>query len=62
MIKHACERGTYIIANQILKRKVVIKYDYSNPFHFLMYPPPKISKIKYNVKLSSRQDNKPKNP
>lgn len=60
MIKHACERGAYIIANQILKRKV-IKYDYSNPFHFLMYPPPKISKIKYNVKLSSRQDNKPKN-
>jgi hypothetical protein len=52
MIKYTCERGTYMIANLILKRKVVIQTDYQQ----------KISKIKYNnVKMSTKQDNKPKN-
>ena len=54
MFKYACERGTYIIANQILNKKQVVQKKH-NPLELLMYNP----EVSNNTKLSDKINPKP---
>ena len=53
MFKYACERGTYIIANQIVNKKQVVQKKH-NPLEFLMYNPKVSNKAKLSDKINRK--------